>query len=103
MKRPGGWGGSTRESRLPPNWRSELVPAAFDAYGTACYVCGSDGADTIDHVVPGDDHSLDNLRPIHDAVYPHCHRRKSSEEGHQARAQIRAQGKVVAEPHPGLR
>jgi 5-methylcytosine-specific restriction protein A len=46
-----------------------------------CYICGGDGADRVDHIVAGDDHSLTNLAAVHDATPPHCHRAKSSAEG----------------------
>jgi 5-methylcytosine-specific restriction protein A len=46
-----------------------------------CYLCGEPGADTVDHIVPNDDHGLTNLAAVHDRVPPHCHRSKSSTEG----------------------
>ena len=45
----------------------------FAAYGTACWLCGHDGADTIDHVIPtalGGSDDLDNLRPAHGRSRP---------------------------------
>lgn len=36
--------------------------------GDRCHLCGSPGADTVDHIVPrsrGGTHELDNLRPAH--------------------------------------
>jgi 5-methylcytosine-specific restriction protein A len=50
-----------------------------------CYLCGGENADTVDHIKAGDDHSLTNLAAVHDRVYPHCHRAKSSKEGHEAK------------------
>lgn len=94
------WEGSTRSERLPPNWRTEIRPAVFKTYGTICHVCGKDGANEADHVTPGDDHSLENLRPIH--KWP-CHARKSAREGgqaHAARQRLRYRPKPK---HPGLR
>jgi 5-methylcytosine-specific restriction endonuclease McrA len=68
-----------------------------------CYLCGEPGADTVDHIVPGDDHSLPNLAAVHDRVAPHCHRAKSSREGTDAR---RVKGYLrqrrTPERHPGL-
>ena len=51
-----------------------------------CHLCGEPGADTVDHIKQGDDHGLDNLAPVHDRIAPHCHRAKSSAEGHAAKA-----------------
>jgi 5-methylcytosine-specific restriction protein A len=70
-----------------------------------CHLCGGPGADTVDHVRPGDDHSDANLRPVHDKVAPHCHRAKSSREGGQAAGRAR-QAQIAArkrkpESHPG--
>jgi len=46
----------------------KLRQQVFLTYGYTCWLCGGDGADTIDHVLPlahgGDDH-IDNLRPAH--------------------------------------
>jgi 5-methylcytosine-specific restriction protein A len=50
-----------------------------------CYLCGEAGADTVDHIVAGDDHSLPNLASVHDRIPPHCHRLKSSNEGNEAK------------------
>lgn len=96
----GGWHSSARESRLPPGWKWRVKPEVFALYGDVCHLCGLPGADTVDHVVPGNDHSLGNLRPAHD--HP-CHRRKSAQEGVDARRRARDQLHRPAEPHPGLR
>jgi 5-methylcytosine-specific restriction endonuclease McrA len=58
---------------------------SFKEHGDICHRCGQPGADTIDHIIPGDDHSLSNLAPIHDRNAPHCHRYKTSQEGVNAR------------------
>lgn len=55
----------------------------------------------MDHINPGDDHSDGNLAAVHDAVAPHCHRKKSSAEGNAARH--RYSTRRPAERHPGLR
>lgn len=54
-----------------------------------CYLCNRDGADTVDHIVTGDNHDLSNLAAVHDKVEPHCHRAKSAREGHEAKAAMR--------------
>ena len=98
---PGRWQGSNRSSRLPHDWASRIVPLVFATYGTTCHVCGQPGADEVDHVRAGDDHSLDNLRPIHGRATPQrCHARKSSAEGNTARWKVRQRRQP--ERHPGL-
>lgn len=79
------WVGSTRKQRLPTDWRTRKL-IVLNRDKRICYVCGEDGADAVDHVIAGDDHSLENLKAIHDHVAPHCHRYKSSREGHEAKA-----------------
>lgn len=80
------WVGSTRKQRLPRDWetRRQIV---FRRDNWTCHICGSNNppADTIDHVIQGDDHSLENLKPVHDNQPPHCHRKKSAKEGNRAR------------------
>lgn len=100
-KKSGGWVGSTRKERLPIDW-PELRRLVKARDGGICHLCGQPGADRVDHVVPGDDHSLANLAEVHDYAPPHCHRFKSSDEGHQAQARIRAMGRMPTERHPGL-
>lgn len=95
------WKTSNRGSRLPPDWpqRKRAVKARDKGI---CYICGGPGADSVDHIRPGDDHSLSNLALAHLNVWPFCHRRKSTKEGHDTQRQIRALGKMPVEPHPGL-
>ena len=78
------WETSDRKSRLPGDWirrRQEV----FKIHGRQCYVvedghrCTAESTE-VDHVSAGDDHSMENLRPI-------CHRHhkgKSSSEGWHA-------------------
>ncbi|OPC84232.1 hypothetical protein B4N89_27825 [Embleya scabrispora] len=96
---PGAWVGSNRRNRLPTDWAARCA-AVYARDGHTCHVCGRDGADQIDHIRPGDDHSLTNLAPIHDDP---CHRAKSSREGIRAAAARRALGRHPEEPHPGIR
>lgn len=77
------WVGSTRRERLPKDWGTRRMIVLRRDKGI-CYLCGGEGADTVDHIVPGDDHSLGNLAAVHDRIAPHCHRKKSASEGHQA-------------------
>lgn len=54
--------------RLSGEKLQKLRARVFTHYGDQCWLCGGDGADTIDHIIPvadGGDDSLDNLRPAH--------------------------------------
>lgn len=101
QKKSGGWVGSTRKERLPVDW-PKLRKEVFTRDGKICHICGGPGADRVDHIVPGDNHDPSNLAPVHDYAPPHCHRKKSSREGHAAQAKIRATGRMPKEAHPGL-
>lgn len=95
----GQWKDSTRSDRLPADWATVVRPHVFALYGDVCHFCGLPGADTVDHVVPGDDHSYRNLRPIHEDP---CHKHKTQLEAQAARARNRANARMEIEPHPGL-
>lgn len=95
------WQGSNRKERLPTNWqelrRTVIARAAGRCQapmrdGTRCSDAGID----VDHVIAGDDHSLDNLQLL-------CrwhHAKKSAREGSLSRP--RYSEKRPQEPHPGL-
>ena len=54
--------------RLSGEKLQKLRRQVFNYYGEKCWLCGGEGADTIDHIIPvvdGGDDSLDNLRPAH--------------------------------------
>lgn len=100
------WANSDRRDRLPKDWpqiRRRVLKrdggrcTERNDYGQRCPELATD----VDHVKPGDDHSLSNLRSL-------CswhHNRKSGAEGAQARAAIRRRnGKKFkrTENHPGL-
>lgn len=81
LKHAKAWVGSTRKERLPKDWRARrLSVLQRDKY--MCYVCGGEDADAVDHVIPGDDHRMSNLKAIHQDIPPFCHRYKSAAEGH---------------------
>lgn len=61
-----------------------------------CHLCGKPGADSVDHVIAGDDHSRDNLRAVHDASFPHCHKKKTAMEAVQARKLRDPDASVIA-------
>ncbi|MEO3856222.1 hypothetical protein [Acrocarpospora sp. B8E8] len=97
----GRWQGSQRASRLPPDW-PKIRNRILRRDGRICHVCGQSGADGVDHVIAGDDHSEANLKAIHDRVEPYCHRVKSAREGGQASQAKRIPRARPAERHPGM-
>ena len=91
-----------RKDRLPSDWSTRRVRAlrrdgykcrARDSTGA---LCGAP-ANQADHIIPGDDHDLDNIQ----ALCRWHHARKSSAEGNAAR---RPRLTMAREPerHPGL-
>ncbi len=99
----GQWAGSTRKERLPADW-PQLRAECFRIWGDICHLCGQAGADEVDHVDQGDDHSQANLRPVHGRrTLQRCHVHKSSAEGGRAKAAKQGRRQRPAEPHPGLR
>jgi 5-methylcytosine-specific restriction protein A len=104
------WEGSDRRSRLPHNWVI-IRRRVLRRDGHQCTVLDQNGvrcpelAEEVDHVVRGDDHSMENLR----AICSWHHRKKSSIEGGQARqAQWKKQREEINnrfrrdEQHPGM-
>jgi 5-methylcytosine-specific restriction endonuclease McrA len=69
------WQGSTRRERLPNQWHN-IRKAILKRDKNVCYVCGKFGNE-VDHIIPGDNHSNDNLATI----CTKCHRSKSGREG----------------------
>lgn len=107
------WAGSDRRARLPANWDSlRLLVFARDGWrcrfefrpGQRCPVRdpSKTGAGLeCDHVRPGDDHSMANLR----SLCKRHHQMKSSSEGAAGRARKRAEADSKfrrTEAHPGL-
>ncbi len=95
------WEGSDRAARLPRDWR-ERRAKVLERDGHRCTVLMRNGsrcrdrATEVDHIVPGDDHRLDNLR----AICAWHHARKSSAEGNAARTRLSSYREP--ERHPGL-
>ncbi len=100
------WSGSDRRSRLPKDWpkirlrvlrRDGGQCTALTEAGERCVSTATD----VDHIRPGDDHSMENLRSL-------CswhHRQKSSREGAaaaHARRRAIEQRFRRDEAHPGL-
>ena len=97
------WEGSTRRARLPRNWRT-LRLRVLRRDGYICQarfsegqLCGQPATD-VDHIEPGDDHSMANLR----ALCAWCHARKSATEGGTAAAQTRVRTERPKPTHPAL-
>jgi 5-methylcytosine-specific restriction endonuclease McrA len=95
------WVTSDRLERLPADWERRRTEV-FRVKGTKCLIKWGDGcqgeATDVDHIVHGDDHSLENLQP----GCTWCHTRKSSAEGNAVRSMMRRRGKRQPERHPGM-
>ncbi|RSX46106.1 hypothetical protein D2E22_1678 [Bifidobacterium castoris] len=95
------WYTSDRQSRLPEDWdrvRAMVRDRAHNHCQAATHsvLCNGIGTDC-DHIVPGDDHSLDNLQWLNH----NCHRLKTARESAQ-RNMIRArERKHPREANPG--
>jgi 5-methylcytosine-specific restriction endonuclease McrA len=89
-----------RKARLPSDWKRRRVKV-LRRDGYSCQAieqgrrCGAP-ANQVDHVIAGDDHSLDNLQ----SLCASHHAKKSSQEGVAARAKY--PNKRPPESHPGL-
>lgn len=97
------WVGSTRRSRLPKNWPS-LRRRVLHRDNHVCQtrfsegqLCGREATD-VDHITPGDDHSMANLQ----ALCSWCHARKSASEGGRAAALARVRTERPKQTHPAL-
>lgn len=75
------WQGSTRRRRLPRGW--EKLRRFVLNRDPICRICGQAVSTECDHVIPSDDHSLDNLQ----GVCSPCHRIKTQKEAQEARSQ----------------
>jgi 5-methylcytosine-specific restriction endonuclease McrA len=97
------WQGSTRRARLPNDW-ARTRRRVLRRDGHACQSVFSDGrrcgmpANQVDHIEPGDDHSMANLQ----ALCGWCHARKSSSEGGTAAALTRVRTERPTTTHPAL-
>jgi 5-methylcytosine-specific restriction enzyme A len=98
----GKWSSSERRQRLPPDWFKRRARVLRRDQGI-CHVCHRPGADSVDHVRPGDQHDEANLAAIHKVP---CHAEKSAREGGTAsgkQSRARASSRLrPAEAHPGM-
>lgn len=83
---PKPWQTSRRSDRTISGSRQQRRAARIlHRHDHVCHVCGKDGADTVDHVIPLAEGGRDddtNLRPIHSEP---CHRQKTQAEALRAR------------------
>jgi len=97
------WSSSNRKARLPADWPA-LRRATLERCGGRCEVLKKDGsrcrdkAQEVDHITPGDDHRMANLRGI--CTWHHA--RKSALEGVAARREANSILYRAPEVHPGL-
>lgn len=96
------WTTSNRKTELPREWAT-LRKRVLARDGGVCQardsqdrLCGAP-ANQVDHISRGHDHTLTNLQ----ALCCWHHARKSSTEGHAARAPRPRQARA-AERHPGI-
>jgi 5-methylcytosine-specific restriction protein A len=114
----GRWADSSRRSILPPDWPAIRLAiltrdghrciwlANHDDGGPSVYLAGGydpgqrcpSTATDVDHVGDPADHRPNNLR----ALCGWHHDRRSSQQGNNTRAALRAQLRLPAEQHPGL-
>lgn len=94
------WSTSDRRERLPKNWNTirkiKLHEANWKCQAKQHHPrCDKTGTE-VDHIIPGDDHSFENLQ----VLSKECHKAKTARETaarNKARSTKRAQ-----EKHPGL-
>ena len=96
------WGkgaGRAAPGRMPGNWgtlRRRVLhrdQATCRIRAAGCLVVATE----VDHILPNEDHSLDNLR----AVCRVCHREKTRQEAAAGLRRALARGRRPQEPHPG--
>lgn len=63
------------DNRLRGRKWMEIREQVFRLHGDICWLCGGDGADTVDHILPlasGGGNELDNLMPAHGRKNRNC-------------------------------
>ena len=95
------WSTSDRRARLPDNWGQLCRQVKARARGM-CEAeqhdprCDGLGTDN-DHIIPGDDHRLENMQWLSGP----CHRAKTARESAARNQQSAALKRRPSEPHPG--
>ncbi len=92
------WG--REKSRAKPEFTTGQVKFILRRDRFICHVCGGEGADQADHVIPlaeGGAHSIENGAAIHGDP---CHDKKTREEAQRGYARYRAQLRLPPDPHP---
>lgn len=97
----GRWDKSNRKERLPSNWNT-LRRKALERDGNQCVFTDRYGrctakATDVDHIVAGDDHSLENLQ----SLCHYHHSVKTAFEGHEAWRLKKKKFRQEPEQHPG--
>ncbi|GAB7187166.1 hypothetical protein ATKI12_6997 [Kitasatospora sp. Ki12] len=97
------WTTSDRRDRLPADWQRtrRRILCRDGGRCTATFSTGrrcSARATDVDHIIPGDDHTDDNLR----ALCGWCHAKKSAHEGGTAAGQRAARQARPTAQHPAL-
>ena len=83
-----------QEERPRGRTNQKLRERVFAEYGSTCWLCGHEGADTIDHLVmisKGGSNDLENLRPAHGRKTEFCVGNFSRKRGKRALIKERRQ------------
>lgn len=97
-RKPSNWG--REKSRNKPEFKPWQVRFIMNRDRGICHVCGGEGADQADHVIPlaeGGAHHTDNGAPIHSEP---CHKNKTQDEARRGYERRRAMLSLPKDPHP---
>lgn len=96
------WYTSDRCGRLPANWeavRRKVAERAHYECQATVHAAGCNGVGTdCDHIIPGDNHNLDNLQWLSAA----CHKAKTARESAERNIRRKKMRLHPCESHPGL-
>jgi len=77
----------TTDRKMPKDW-NRTVEFILKRDKGICYICGQEGADSVDHVIPFAEGGSDmpfNLKAIHDKVSPYCHKGKTAQDANRVK------------------